>query len=214
MKLIRKLPIKDRKRIREIMDEYHRDFQMVDGWDPGNKEENFRILARIALYAKNDYIDKSILDVGCGSGDLSHFLRQFGISDYVGIDIYEPSLDRALETYPKERFILGDILSGDVKESFDYSFCSGGLTVKMSINNYDFLYSTIRRMWELTRIGLAFNYLTDTDQFPDEDLFFYNTEKVKNICSEIDPTAAIISEKTPNKHQDTIFMWRKVNIIS
>ena len=64
-------------------------------------------------------------------------------------------------------------------------------------------------MWELTTYGVAFNVLTDDDEDPDEDLFFYNPERVLQICLNIAPDAVIGAEKTPNVSQIHVYMYRE-----
>jgi SAM-dependent methyltransferase len=209
MKKIIEFPPDDLIKNTRIFYEYINDLGMDNGWDDGNQRENFEYLSRIESLAGRSFNKAAILDVGCGTGDLSSFLRKKGISDYVGIDIYEPSLERARERYPQETFINGDLLQLDLKKLFDYVFCSGGLTLRLTIDNYDFLYSMINRMWEVSTAGVAFNFLSDDDPDPDSDLFFYNPEKVIALCQEIAPDAVISAVTSPNEYQVTVYMYRE-----
>ena len=181
---------------------------MKDGWLPGNQIDNFNSLIKLAEFTKVPFADASVLDVGCGTGDLSKFLRAIGIKKYLGIDIYMPSLEKAWEKYPDEKFIYGDFLI-DVNTIFDYAFCSGGLTVKQkTVDNYDFLKAMLTKMWVVTTVGIAFNFLTDEDLDPDPDLFFYNMSRVLDICEDIDKKAHTTFEKTKGVDQAHIYMWR------
>lgn len=181
---------------------------MEDGWHPGNKVANYHSMMRLPELTGVPISGASCLDVGCGSGDLSLFLRKRGMRRYVGIDIYAPSLEKAKEKYPDEKFILGDILAGDVKGKFDYVFCSGTLTVRLSVDNYDFLESMVRKMWQMSKVGIVFNVLTDDDPSKDNDLFFYNTERVMEVCKRIAPKAHIDYEDTVNVYQVHVYMYR------
>lgn len=208
MRKITEFPADDLIKNTRIFHEYINDLGMDNGWDDGNQLENFEFLSRIGELSEKGFKGKSILDVGCGTGDLSSYLRKKGISDYIGIDIYEPSLERAKERYPSESFLNTDLLHEKPAQTFDYAFCSGGLTLRLTINNYDFMYSMLLAMWEVTNIGIAFNFLSDEDPDPDHDLFFYNTEKVIAICQKIAPEATISAVKTPDLDQITVFMYR------
>ncbi len=208
MKKIKKFPNDDLIKNTRIFHEYINDLGMDNGWDDGNQIENFQYLSRIEELTEKPFNGASILDVGCGTGDLSAFLREKGISDYVGIDIYEPSLERARERYPQETFINGDLLTMKFEKEFDYAFCSGGFTLNLTIDNYDFLYSMISAMWELTTVGIAFNFLSDDDPDPDHDLFFYDPEKVIEICQNIAPEAVISAVVSPNEYQVHVYMYQ------
>ncbi|CAN5163374.1 class I SAM-dependent methyltransferase [soil metagenome] len=189
--------------------EYH-DLGMEDGWLPNNQQDNFHFMTKLMELTGIPLPGTHCLDVGCGSGDLSLFLRQRGISSYLGVDIYDISLEKARNKYPQETFLHTDILSEDLQQMFDYAFCSGSLTVKFkTIDNYDFLSAMIEKMWELTRIGLVFNVLTDDDTLPDPDLFFYSQEKVQKICQKIiGKSNNLFVEKTPNICQIHVYLWR------
>jgi SAM-dependent methyltransferase len=181
---------------------------MKDGWLPGNQLDNFTSLIKLAEFTQVPLQNTSVLDVGCGTGDLSKFLRAIGIKKYVGIDIYVPSLEQAWEKYPNESFIYGDVLT-EIKQQFDYVFSSGALTVRQkTVDNYDFLQAIVSKMWEVSTVGIAFNFLTDEDPDPDPDLFFYNISQVLDICEDIDPNAQVTFEKTEGVDQAHVYMWR------
>jgi len=105
-------------------------------------------------------------------------------------------------------FILADFLTFTTDEIFDFAFCSGALSLNLPFDNYDFLRAMISKMRDLTKVGLAFNFLTSADGKVDPDLFSYETEKVIKICHEIDSFWTVKSEKTPNKAQDTVFFYQ------
>ena len=90
--------------------------KLDDGWGQKDKKENFELLTKIAEFSNTMMKDKSVLDVGCGTGDFAPFLRKKGVSEYLGIDIFEPAVYEAEEKYPNEKFITGDFLETDFKK--------------------------------------------------------------------------------------------------
>lgn len=180
-----------------IYNDYYKE-GVVDGWEAPDKAYNFTNLTRIEKLTKIPLKGKNILDVGCGSGDFVTFLRTFAIKKYLGIDIYEPALTIARKKYPQERFVNEDILSPLFRKKFDYVFCSGALSLKLeSLDNYYFLRLMLTKMWKTSKIGIAFNLLSDEDLDPDEHLFYYDIQEVIKICKLIAPQAEMTKKKTP-----------------
>lgn len=180
-----------------VYDDYYNE-GIIDGWEEHDKRYNFSHLFKIAKKSGRTLRGSTILDVGCGTGDILPYLYQERIKKYVGVDIYKPAINLVKKKYPEETFLLTDILSDKSLGKFDFVFSSGALSIKLkSIDNYSFLRSMVKRMWQMTRRGLAFNLLTDEDVAPARHLFYYNIEKVRRICKEVAPNAKISIRRTP-----------------
>lgn len=204
--------IKITRKDKEINDKLYKEYEalrMEDGWNEGDKDIAYGKLIKISELTESPLFDSTVLDVGCGTGDLSAFLRLKNISDYTGIDIYEPAIKLAKIKYPKEIFINGDILD-DVLEGrkFDFVFCSGALTTNLHTDNYKFIEAMLQKMWQLSKIGLAFNLLSDEDKDPDPDLFFYNIRTVIGYCKSLTPAAKIHIEKNSVSFQTHVYVYK------
>lgn len=163
-----------------------------DGWSKGDKIDNFSLLTNISDYTNCPLSQASVLDVGCGTGDLAPFLRKLGIKDYLGIDIFKKAIKKARGKYPKEKFINGDFLNWEFKDKFDFVFGSGILTTKLHSDNYSILKAMVKKMWKLSRQGIVFNVLLQ--RYPEDQaryLFLYSRKKVIEICASTLPTAQI-----------------------
>lgn len=205
----KKLTEADIQKNTRMYDLYHNEYLMEDGWLPGNKEANFQAMLKLPVLAGVSLKGTSCIDVGCGSGDLSVVLRRKGVHEYFGIDIYKPSIQKAKEKYPNQTFLFADFLSLTFHQIFDYAFCSGALTVRLNtIDNYSYLAFVISKMWNVTRVGLVFNVLTDDEKDKDPGLFFYAKEKVVQVCTALIPSASIFSEPSPNVSQIHVYLWR------
>ena len=83
-------------------------------------EAKFRLIERTGLPAKHD----RVLDAGCGSGTISHFLSRYA-GKVVGIDSNPAAIDYAEHAYraPNLEFRLGQF--GDLKneQPFDKIYC-------------------------------------------------------------------------------------------
>jgi ubiquinone/menaquinone biosynthesis C-methylase UbiE len=74
---------------------------------------------------------KRVLLLGCGTGEESQLLAEFGASDMTGIDLSKESIRLASQTYPDIRFEVGDMHRLDFQaESFDFIYSS--LTIHYS----------------------------------------------------------------------------------
>jgi len=100
----------------------------------------------------------SILDVGCGLGDLVPFLqRRRDRVRYLGIDILPSMVEAARRRFPGEQFEVVDLLKADPPGApFDYVLASGALSVRLP-DHETFVRRMIERMLRLSTRGLAFN---------------------------------------------------------
>lgn len=72
-----------------------------------------------------DLTGKKVLMLGCGTGEESLMLNEFGATDIVGIDLSEESIRLAKESYPNCEFVTGDMHKLPFEDgSFDYVYSS------------------------------------------------------------------------------------------
>ena len=102
----------------------------------------------------------SLLDVGCGFGDLAHYIEAQGIAiQYTGIDLSPELIKEGQKRYPNITLIEGDLFDlAPQPKSFDYVFLSGTLNRDLN-DDGKYAYKTLKKMYETCRIGLAFNLL-------------------------------------------------------
>lgn len=172
-----------------------------NGWPKEHQLKNFNHLAFIETISGQPLRGSHCLDVGCGTGDMSAFLRKKGVAEYLGIDLLESSVAIARKRYPKERFTLGDFLATPIDETFDFAFMSGTLSVTMSSGNWRVAESLITKMLDLSRVGVAFNYISDqTPKVLQEmatEYFFYFTPRMTHMCQALSGGGTVISKDIP-----------------
>lgn len=72
-----------------------------------------------------DLTSKKILMLGCGTGDESRILKEYGATDITGIDISEKSIEIAMESYTDVSFVAGDMHKLPFEnETFDFVYSS------------------------------------------------------------------------------------------
>ena len=63
---------------------------------------------------------RSILDVGCGPGQVAQLLYDRGLKDYVGLDFSPQRIGRAREICPHYEFFVADAFQTDLFENGNY----------------------------------------------------------------------------------------------
>ena len=130
------------------------------GWGKhGRQEIRFRILTEPVLR----YPNSTVLDVGCGFGDLySYLINHQWTGRYVGIDIVPGLLNVAREKHPNVEFIELDITESEGKLStFDFVLASGILNAKLSFeDNKDHISKVIQSMVMHCRVAACVDFLS------------------------------------------------------
>jgi SAM-dependent methyltransferase len=154
-----------------------------DGWSYEDKIENFELFSKISEYTKTPLDHHSILDVGCGTGDLYEYLQQFEQVQYTGIDVFESAVKKAQRKFPDGKFVTQDFLT--LEDTFyDFVFSSGALTTKLHSDNYEVLYYWVKKMWELAKVGVVFNVLLERYEGDySYNLFVYNRQRVLELTA-------------------------------
>ncbi len=149
------------------------------GWnDEMGQQERFRVLCSIG-----DLNGKSVLDVGCGLENLYTFLgeRYKGFT-YQGVDINPHMIELARLQHSDVHFEVADF--GDfAAEPFDYVLSSGALTFKIA-NHTEVYFGSIRKMYELSTIGVAFNVLSAKHSPGDDTYATYSVHELYDFCSQ------------------------------
>lgn len=106
----------------------------------------------------------SILDFGCGFGDLIIFLRKnFFNLKYTGCDINENFINKAKETYTENNFFLINSVN-DVVDNYDIILISGtfnniGLDEKAA---KEYIFESLLKLFHKTNYLLTINFLNHT----------------------------------------------------
>jgi SAM-dependent methyltransferase len=109
------------------------------------------------LIADIDFENKTILDVGCGFGDiLIPISEKTSNFHYTGIDMTPECIKIAKKKYPHQTFLVGDYLIKPLRKQYDIILCSGALNSYFN-NVYEFRKSAIKVMFHHCKETLAFN---------------------------------------------------------
>jgi SAM-dependent methyltransferase len=172
------------------------------GWKAQeNQLKRFEILSQIG-----DLNGLSVLDVGCGHGDLRGYLgEKYPRIRYAGIDQIEEFLDIATARYgsmPNTTFYLGDCWTAELP-NMDYVLACGFLAYRNS--EHGFIFRMIEKLFASCRLGLGFNLLKKVDQ-PQGILVEYDPQLILSYCREMTPKVVLREGYTDDDF--TIFMYQ------
>jgi len=171
-------------RYRRRLDKYNISPETL-GWRRGTQEIRFQSFAGGFLGKPPE----SILDVGCGFGDLLGFLRARGWQGkYLGIDLMPEFIAIAKEKFSHEEddrssFICSDFMVKDFERRFDACFASGILNHIRLTGNYDFLDSFLDKIKEINTTYCAVDMLSSMADRRASELFFYDPTEVLKIAT-------------------------------
>jgi trans-aconitate methyltransferase len=146
-----------------------------------------------ALAAVGSFDGRSVLDIGCGHGDLKGYLdaRYCGFS-YVGIDQMAEFIQQARVRYGQRQscyFCIADASDAELPQA-DYVLASGILAYRCDDSGYYF--AMIEKMYRAARRALAFNML-DAAAFPEHPLLVgHDAAAVMDFCAQLSPDARLV----------------------
>ncbi len=151
------------------------------GWESEAAQE----LRFKQLVGDIDLNGKTILDVGCGTGNLLEYIsRQFKTFNYTGSDVLPHMIQRAGEKKLDGKFICMDLFKSNPygNKTFDVVFSSGIFNLNLE-NNQEFLMDAVDIFQNLAREAVSFNLLWDKSKDKDPKYFYFSPEEVQENLS-------------------------------
>jgi len=174
------------------------------GWS--NKKD--QILRFNKIFTGIEYRNKSILDVGCGFGDLYFFLRKKNKDvnfKYSGIDITSNFVE-----ITKERLSLtnSNVYCGEVfnlNKKFDIVVASGSMSYNFKgAKNKNLL--LIKKMYEITKKVLSMNFMSSYSDFELKKNLHYKPEEMFQFAKKLSPKVNLIHDY--NLYEFTIQIFK------
>ena len=137
----------------EVSEEEASDFLKYSAESVGynNRESQWNTYRTVLNYIP---AGSSILDFGCGRGDLySLHVQEFGPLDYYGVDMNQPMIEAGQEQYEdiKDNLVLVDWnnIANDIKKDWCVNIGSSNLRYDANIKDNDFTYlcNTLKKMY-------------------------------------------------------------------
>lgn len=180
------------------------------GWGKHSRQSlRFTILTGVG-----DLDGKSILDVGCGFGDLYNFLAHQGwTGNYVGIDFVSDLIDEAQTRLPNVEFISGDFEDWDFKKPFDYVLASGIFNFKLKHeDNWIYIMRMLERMLSLASKGVAVDFMTSWVDYQKE--LNFHTDPITLIQNIRRLTKRFVIRQDYMPYEFSLYLYHDDNIKS
>lgn len=129
----------------------------------------------------------TVHEVGCGLGHFLEFLRKTNYSfTYSGSDIIQKFIGCNREKFVDTVFFLNDISASlasfpQAMKKNDYYCLSGTFHTKEDnlIEDWEnFIYRSMKNMYQMARKGICMNFLTYYSEFYDEKLYYGDPRKI------------------------------------
>ncbi|MBU1340782.1 MAG: class I SAM-dependent methyltransferase [Proteobacteria bacterium] len=173
-------------------------------WDKGKQDMRFSILT-----SQFNFQNTEVLDIGCGFGDLNRILsaRTDNQYKYHGVDIVPSFISEARRQYNSDKvnFYCGDFLAMDLPE-VDYAIASGIFNFKLKdSDNYNFIEQTMKKAFSLSRVGFAFDFLSDKVDYGKEMTFHSSPEKILAFAYGLSRNVSLLNNYMPFEFSVFVF---------
>jgi len=159
------------------------------GWLKGRQNIRFRVMSEIGKMQNS-----KILDVGCGFGDLSLFLKSKYRIKYLGIDINPKFIEIAKQRNLKTRFQVRDIEKRKFNEKFDWVFAIGTTN---KAGSYEYIENLLSEMLRLAKKGVAMDFMSTYVDFKNSGAFYVSPEKMFKIAKNLSRRVVIRHDYLP-----------------
>ena len=130
---------------------------------------------------------KTLLDIGCGMGNLLEYLDSKEINvKYTGVDILMSMIEFARCKKLNGEFCCVDVFDDNIFEnrSFDIVYTSGIFNLNLG-NNREFLLKALKKMLGFANEAVVFNLLHKDSPDREEKYFYYDPEEAKQLVENI-----------------------------
>jgi SAM-dependent methyltransferase len=153
----------------------------------------------------------SIVDVGCGFGDLLGYLRWRGWNGrYTGVELVPELIEEARKRYasdPAATFISSDVQTFAPPSKADMAVALGVFNHRLHQDNFEFARRTIENMWKQTEKIVVCDFLS-TSSDPGrrrEDLFYADPRDIYELAARYSRRVSIHHAYMPFEFQVKIW---------
>ncbi|MFC1553944.1 methyltransferase domain-containing protein [candidate division KSB1 bacterium] len=203
---------KDKKIIKDFFNSHAKrfgDHVHALGWESDHTQKmRFWVLSEI-----EDLNGASILDVGCGKGDLLAFFSEQDIRvEYYGVDFSKELITMAKQQYPEANFFYRDFLEDSFYPEIDYTISSGIANIRTP-KNKEYIQEVISKMVSISKKGAAVNMLSSysPETGKDPGIYYFSPEEMLKFAKKLSSDIILRHDYLPNDF--TLYIYKRKNII-
>ena len=140
---------------------------------------------RFEIICQNISEQESVIDLGCGLGDMLKFLREKGFKGkYLGADFVEGFINANEDYFVEDNnasFTSLDIVKDVLPSSYDHVILSGVFNNIMQDND-EFMRITLQKMFKAARRSIRFNMMSTYVDYQADDLYYFDPREVFDFC--------------------------------
>lgn len=177
--------------------------QALDWGSRESQVTRFEVLANVGVDAGDH-----ILDVGCGLADLNEWLIKYkpGVK-YSGIDLTPGMVEKAKARFPEVNIQNKTVFDLNKEISFyDYVIASGIFVFRKERPEM-YLCSTVKKMFEICKKGVAFNSLSSWAKEKSSNEYYADPLRVIKFCKTLTPI--IVMRHDYHSGDFTVYMYRE-----
>ena len=176
------------------------------GWGPKDRRE-LRFEALCSLW---DFRGATILDFGCGFGDLLPFLtaRYTGVR-YIGVDINPDLIAHARRLHPDGHFEATNLLRTQWAEPVDFVLASGVFNDRIRDNDA-FTSEAFAAFDAIARVGFAANFLSTKVDYRYDHAYYTEPQQALELCYRYSRNVVLRNDVMP--FEFTVFVNKATQI--
>ena len=152
---------------------------------------------------------KTVIDVGCGFGDLLPFWRKKGGESYLGVDIAPEFINEAKILHANvsdSSFILADFSDDDFKHEADFVVASGTFNYRFDhTDNYQFIEGCLKKGFSLCKEAVIFNFLSDKVDWKYDNAWYSNPSFILDMCYGLSRNVILRNDYMPFEYTVAVF---------
>ena len=163
----------------------------------------------VQIVSDIDFSGKTILDVGCGFGDIIPYIKKESKEfEYTGVDVMPEFIEEAKKIHSEYTFLVKDYFNEPIDNKFDIVMCSGALNSNVD-DNLSFRKDAIKTMYEHAQEVMVFNMAGKYPQpktSATSNVWFADPLEILEYCMTLTPK--VILRKHYHSREFTIVMIR------
>lgn len=183
------------------------------GWNK-KKFQDKRFFDLLHVIEPEDLNGKTILDIGCGLGDLYEFISKHGykVKKYIGTDINENFINIAKKKFPKGKFFVADLMTNNKNVPIaDTGIALGVINFKQK-NHKKYAEEFIKSSFAAVRNVLIINVISDihNENYPRESFInYYSPAKILAYAQKLTPFCSLIQDYAAEPQYEFMLIMRK-----